>query len=98
MHGCPVLEGTCFGCKHADARIEAPGRTMQLAREHPVATMYVVELGARQIQGAALTSNYLKVDLSRPREANRIVDVTIAGVTDGGVREAGVRSVLPIVA
>jgi len=47
--------------------------------------------------GVALTSNYLKVELSRPREANRLVDVEIAGVTEGGLREAASRGVLPVV-
>ena len=49
-------------------------------------------------EGAALTSNYLKVELSRRREANRLVDVEVAGVTEAGLREAGSRTVLPIVA
>ena len=38
--------------------------------------------------GAAISSNYLKVELARPYEANRLVDVEVGGVTDGGVREA----------
>jgi threonylcarbamoyladenosine tRNA methylthiotransferase MtaB len=38
--------------------------------------------------GAAISSNYLKVELARPYEPNRLVDVEIGGVTDGGVREA----------
>jgi threonylcarbamoyladenosine tRNA methylthiotransferase MtaB len=39
--------------------------------------------------GAALTSNYLKVELSRPREANRLLDVEIGSVSESGLREAG---------
>jgi threonylcarbamoyladenosine tRNA methylthiotransferase MtaB len=38
--------------------------------------------------GVALTSNYLTVELSRPREANRLVDLMIGGVSEGGLREA----------
>ena len=38
--------------------------------------------------GIALSGNYLKVELARPREANRIVDLPIADLTAGGLREA----------
>jgi threonylcarbamoyladenosine tRNA methylthiotransferase MtaB len=38
--------------------------------------------------GTALTGNYLKVELARPREANRLVDLRIGGVVCGGLREA----------
>ena len=38
--------------------------------------------------GAAVSSNYLKVELARPYEANRLVDVEAGGVTEGGIREA----------
>jgi threonylcarbamoyladenosine tRNA methylthiotransferase MtaB len=41
--------------------------------------------------GTALTSNYLKVELASPREPNRIVDLSIGGVTCGGLRESSVR-------
>ena len=37
--------------------------------------------------GIALTENYLKVELSGPREAGAMVDVKIAGVTPAGLRE-----------
>jgi threonylcarbamoyladenosine tRNA methylthiotransferase MtaB len=37
--------------------------------------------------GMALSGNYLKVQLARPAEPNRLMDVEIGGVTDGGVRE-----------
>jgi hypothetical protein len=39
--------------------------------------------------GAALSGNYLKVELARACEPNRLIDVEIGGVTEGGVREAG---------
>jgi threonylcarbamoyladenosine tRNA methylthiotransferase MtaB len=35
----------------------------------------------------ALTDNYLKVEMARPREANRLVDLTIGGLTSGGLSE-----------
>ncbi|MBZ5725958.1 MAG: tRNA (N(6)-L-threonylcarbamoyladenosine(37)-C(2))-methylthiotransferase MtaB [Acidobacteriia bacterium] len=38
--------------------------------------------------GAALTGNYLKVELARAHEPNVIVDLGIGGVTAGGLREA----------
>jgi threonylcarbamoyladenosine tRNA methylthiotransferase MtaB len=47
--------------------------------------------------GVALTSNFLKVELSRPREANQLVDVEVSGVTEAGLHEAGLRKTLPIV-
>ncbi len=38
--------------------------------------------------GAALTGNYLKVQLATSREANRVVDLTIGELTSAGLREA----------
>jgi threonylcarbamoyladenosine tRNA methylthiotransferase MtaB len=38
--------------------------------------------------GMALSGNYLKVHLARVEEPNRLLDVEIGGVTEGGVREA----------
>ncbi len=43
----------------------------------------------------ALTGNYLQVQLASPREANRLIDVTIGGVTDSALRES---SALPVLA
>jgi threonylcarbamoyladenosine tRNA methylthiotransferase MtaB len=40
-------------------------------------------------EGVALTENYLKVQTATAREPNRIVDLQIGGVTEGGLREAG---------
>jgi threonylcarbamoyladenosine tRNA methylthiotransferase MtaB len=37
--------------------------------------------------GAALTENYLKVELASPREPNLLVDLRIGGVTESGLRE-----------
>jgi hypothetical protein len=43
----------------------------------------------------ALSTNYLKVKLARPREANRIEDILIGGLTGDGLFEAGMLPVLP---
>ena len=48
-------------------------------------TLSVVTL---QDSGAALSDNYLKVQLARPAAPNRLMDVEIGGVTEAGVREA----------
>jgi hypothetical protein len=37
--------------------------------------------------GAALTENYLKVELAVPRDPNLLVDLQIAAVTESGLRE-----------
>lgn len=44
---------------------------------------------------AALSDNYVKVKLAKPREANRIEEVTVGGLTSDGVFEAGMLPVLP---
>jgi threonylcarbamoyladenosine tRNA methylthiotransferase MtaB len=36
---------------------------------------------------AALSGNYLKVELAGPRQPNRIVDLSIGGITETGLRE-----------
>ena len=38
--------------------------------------------------GAALSGNYLKVHLARSGEANRLIDVRIAGISEAGLTEA----------
>jgi threonylcarbamoyladenosine tRNA methylthiotransferase MtaB len=45
--------------------------------------------------GAALTSNYLNVELAQPRPAKQIVDVTIGAISDTGVREHAAFAILP---
>ena len=42
----------------------------------------------------ALSDNYLKIALARPREANRIVDISIGGLTADGLHEAGMMPIL----
>jgi threonylcarbamoyladenosine tRNA methylthiotransferase MtaB len=44
--------------------------------------------------GTALSDNYLKVTLAVPREANRIEEIRIGGLTSEGLCEAGVLPVL----
>jgi len=41
----------------------------------------------------ALSGNYLKVQLARPAEPNKLMDVEIGGVTENGVREAAAATV-----
>jgi threonylcarbamoyladenosine tRNA methylthiotransferase MtaB len=43
----------------------------------------------------ALTENYLKVELTRPREANRIVELKIGELTGAGLREVAFPAGLP---
>jgi len=40
--------------------------------------------------GSGLSDNYLTVELARPEEPNKLVDVQIGSLTESGVREAGV--------
>lgn len=46
--------------------------------------------------GAALSENFLKIELERSLPANRIVDLKIGGLTASGVREATSPAVLPL--
>jgi threonylcarbamoyladenosine tRNA methylthiotransferase MtaB len=45
-------------------------------------------------RGMALTSNFLKVEMSQPRESNRLVELQIGAVTETGLREHGLLQVL----
>lgn len=47
---------------------------------------------------SALTSNYLKIELAQPRQANELIDVQIAGMTAQGLREAVAFPILPLAA
>lgn len=51
-------------------------------------------LSAVTLDEGALSDNYLKLTLARPREANRIVNVEIGGVTPQGLAERGALPVL----
>jgi len=64
------------GRKHLEFRRSMVGRTLS-----------VVTLNE---PGMALSGNYLKVQLARPAEPNRLIDVEIGGVTEGGLYEAAV--------
>lgn len=44
--------------------------------------------------GSAISENYLKVALAKPREANQIVDIVVGDLTADGVCEAGTLQVL----
>lgn len=44
--------------------------------------------------GMALTENYLKVEMSAPREPNRLVELNVGGITSNGLREAALLPVL----
>jgi threonylcarbamoyladenosine tRNA methylthiotransferase MtaB len=46
--------------------------------------------------GTALSGNYVKVTLAKPREANQIIDVAIGGLTADGLHEAGMLPVLHV--
>jgi threonylcarbamoyladenosine tRNA methylthiotransferase MtaB len=61
--------------KNMDFRRGVVGRTLSVVTLHE--------------PGAALSGNYLKVELARACEPNRLIDVEIGGVTESGVREAG---------
>jgi tRNA A37 methylthiotransferase MiaB len=64
---------------------ELAGRkNLEFRRSMVGRTLSVVTLSE---PGAALSGNYLKVQLARAAEANRLMDVEIAGVTEGGLRE-----------
>ncbi|MCL5745236.1 MAG: radical SAM protein, partial [Acidobacteria bacterium] len=44
----------------------------------------------------ALSDNYLKVELARPAQPNRIIEVDIGGLSESGVREVTSPAVLPL--
>jgi len=67
----------------------AARKNLEFRRRFVGRTLSVVTLQ----DGTALSDNYLKVELTTPRSANRIVDVEIGGVTAGGLRE---RTALPV--
>jgi threonylcarbamoyladenosine tRNA methylthiotransferase MtaB len=62
----------------------AAAKNLEFRRRMVGKTLSVVTL---EQAGMALSDNYLKVELAAAREANRIVEVRVAGVTEGGVRE-----------
>jgi threonylcarbamoyladenosine tRNA methylthiotransferase MtaB len=68
----------------------AARKNLEFRRAHCGLTLSAVTLD----NGKALTSNYLNVTLASPREANRLVDLRIGGVSPDGLLEAGALPVL----
>ena len=62
----------------------AAGKNLEFRKRMIGRTLSVVTLNQNQ---AALSDNYLKVELARPREPNQLADIEIGGVTEDGVRE-----------
>ncbi len=69
----------------------AAGKNLEFRRGMVGRTVSAVTLEQR---GIALSENYLKIELASVREANRLVDVEIGGVSGGGLRE---KSALPLI-
>lgn len=68
----------------------AAAKNLEFRRRFLGRRLSVVTLGEGR---RALSDNYLPVELARPREANRIVEVEIGGLVPGGLRE---REPLPV--
>lgn len=64
----------------------AAARNLAFRRSMTGRTLSAVTLEEERV---ALTGNYLKVELAAPRQPNRIVDLSIGGVTETGLRETG---------
>ena len=71
----------------------AASKNLAFRRDMPGRTLSVVTLNE---YGKALSGNYLKVDLARAAEPNRLIDVEIGGVTENGLREAAPAPALAI--
>ncbi len=52
------------------------------------------KLSVVTLADSALSENYLKVQLARPRPANQLVDVSIGSLSDTGLREQGALPIL----
>ncbi|HUQ92569.1 MAG TPA: tRNA (N(6)-L-threonylcarbamoyladenosine(37)-C(2))-methylthiotransferase MtaB [Bryobacteraceae bacterium] len=63
----------------------AAEKNFEFRRRMPGRTLSAVTLDH---SASALSGNYLKVELSRPRPANQMIDVTIGGLTEHGLLEA----------
>jgi threonylcarbamoyladenosine tRNA methylthiotransferase MtaB len=72
-------------------RALADRKNLEFRRRMVGKTVSAVTLDAGDI---ALTSNFLKVQMAQPRDANRIVDLEIGGVSEVGLRE---RTLLPVI-
>jgi threonylcarbamoyladenosine tRNA methylthiotransferase MtaB len=69
----------------------AARKNLEFRRRMVGKTLSAVTLEQR---GAALTDNYLKVELAMPREPNRIIDAAIGGITEAGLSESNPLRVL----
>jgi threonylcarbamoyladenosine tRNA methylthiotransferase MtaB len=67
----------------------AARKNLEFRRSMIGRTVSAVTLGS-----GALAENYLKVKLATAREANRIIDVKIDGLTSDGLFESGTLPVL----
>jgi threonylcarbamoyladenosine tRNA methylthiotransferase MtaB len=72
-------------------RALADRKNLEFRRRMVGKTVSAVTLDAGDI---ALTSNFLKVQMAQPPDANRIVDLEIGGVSEVGLRE---RTLLPVI-
>lgn len=68
----------------------AAQKNLAFRRAHVGRTLSVVTLDG----GKALSSNYLAVELARPREANQLIDVQVGSITRNGLGELGLLPVL----
>lgn len=75
--------------KNLEFRVSMIGRTLSA-----VTLAGVTHKGVALGDGTALSGNYLKVALAKPREANRIEEIRIGGLTSDGVCEAGALPIL----
>jgi len=69
----------------------AASKNLAFRRSMLCRTLSVVTLNEPR---AAISSNFLKVELARPHEPNRLIDVEIGAVTEAGLRES-VHTLLP---
>jgi threonylcarbamoyladenosine tRNA methylthiotransferase MtaB len=67
----------------------AAAKNLEFRRRMIGRTLSVVTL-----TDGALSDNFLKVELTKPRAANQLIDVKIGGLTSNGVREHGSLTVL----
>jgi threonylcarbamoyladenosine tRNA methylthiotransferase MtaB len=70
----------------------AARKNLEFRRSRIGRTLSVVTIEDGRI---ALSDNYLKIALARPREANRIEDVLVGGLTNDGLCESGTPLHLP---
>ena len=72
-------------------RALADRKNLEFRRRMVGKTLSAVTLDMGDI---ALTSNFIKIQMAQARDANRIVDLEIGGVSEAGLRE---RTLLPVI-